>query len=64
MILFILDLQGQKIYYCINENQVQRQMKDLMNFPLAVYLFSLVCNTYLRFLMSNTEIHLFCKFSI
>ena len=37
-----------KIYslaYCINENQVQRQMKDLMNFPLAVYLFSLVCNT-------------------
>ena len=34
--------------YCINENQVQRQMKDLMNFPLAVYLFSLVCNTSAR----------------
>ena len=50
--------------YCINENQVQRQMKDLMNFPLAVYLFSLVCNTSARFLMENTKILFICKFSI
>ena len=54
MILFTFDLQEQKkhkicgLAYCINENQVQRQMKDLMNFPLAVYLFSLVCNTSAR----------------